>query len=338
VTEINQSMDNVGYSDYVYQLFSRSVTYGTFATTANSGTSLEAIHGAVHNIVGGANGEMTSLAYAAFDPIFWLHHANVDRIFALWQSVYPNQYVVPQNGGASTFTMAYDTVETINSPPTPFAINSTGMYTSATARSMKTFGYTYPEINDWSQTATQLANNVSTQVNNLYSGGGSSTRRRRNPSWKRNSPITEWFAGTAVDRFALGRSFNIFVFLGCPPNNTAAYATANNLAGLSAIFAPIREPNSMPLSLNYDEVPLQRSLDALDIAPNDTAQFLKDNLEWVVVMANGTVVPNDCIPSLKIWVQEETVTPAKDDCSFPTYGKPQIRTDITQGKPGGSGP
>ena len=69
VTEINEGMDNVGYAYYVYQLFSRSVTYDTFSTTANSGTSLESIHGAVHNIVGGANGEMTTLAYAAFDPI-----------------------------------------------------------------------------------------------------------------------------------------------------------------------------------------------------------------------------------------------------------------------------
>ena len=234
--------------------------------------------------------------------------------------------------------MAYDTVETINTALTPFAINTTGMYTSVTARSMKTFGYTYPEIDDWSQTATQLANNVSTQVNNLYNDDGSNTRRRRGSILKRNNPSCEWFVGTAVDRYALGRSFNIFVFLGSPPNDITTYATASNLAGLSAIFAPIKQPGSLPVSLSYDEVALQKSLDALNIDPNDTAQYLKENLEWVVVITNGTVVPNDCIPSLKIWVQEETVTPAKDECSFPTYGKPKIHTDITQGKPGGAGP
>lgn len=68
-SKINSGMDNVGYAGYTYQLFSRANTYPVFATTANSGTSLEAIHGAVHNIVGGTNGEMTVLAYSAFDPI-----------------------------------------------------------------------------------------------------------------------------------------------------------------------------------------------------------------------------------------------------------------------------
>lgn len=32
---------------------------------------------------------------AGFDPIFWLHHANVDRLFAMWQAVYPESYIIP---------------------------------------------------------------------------------------------------------------------------------------------------------------------------------------------------------------------------------------------------
>ena len=65
-------MDSVGYASYIYSLFTRAKTYPVFATTANSGTSLEAIHGAVHNYVGGANGEMTVLAYSGFDPILYV--------------------------------------------------------------------------------------------------------------------------------------------------------------------------------------------------------------------------------------------------------------------------
>lgn len=41
--------------------------------------------------------------YAAFDPIFWLHHCNVDRIFALWQVLSPNSYVTDQIAVNSTF-------------------------------------------------------------------------------------------------------------------------------------------------------------------------------------------------------------------------------------------
>ena len=39
-------------------------------------------HGGLHVRVGG---DMGSLDYAAYDPIFWMHHANVDRQWALWQ-------------------------------------------------------------------------------------------------------------------------------------------------------------------------------------------------------------------------------------------------------------
>jgi tyrosinase len=57
-------------------------------------TSLESIHDTVHGDVGG-NGHMGDPDVAAFDPIFWLHHCQVDRILALWQAVYYNIYVSP---------------------------------------------------------------------------------------------------------------------------------------------------------------------------------------------------------------------------------------------------
>lgn len=43
-------------------------------------------HGAMHNWVGG---QMSSVPNSVNDPVFWLHHANVDRIFAQWQLIYP---------------------------------------------------------------------------------------------------------------------------------------------------------------------------------------------------------------------------------------------------------
>ena len=41
-------------------------------------------HGAVHVLVGGATGWMSSFFTAALDPIFWLHHANLDRLWQVW--------------------------------------------------------------------------------------------------------------------------------------------------------------------------------------------------------------------------------------------------------------
>ncbi|MBP6823856.1 MAG: tyrosinase family protein [Acidobacteria bacterium] len=68
--------------------------------------ALENIHNLLHNFSGGANpafnpnnpnnpnepqfGAMVSPGTTAFDPIFWGHHSNVDRLWAEWQQLHPN--------------------------------------------------------------------------------------------------------------------------------------------------------------------------------------------------------------------------------------------------------
>ncbi len=42
------------------------------------------IHLAVGGVVGGNNGAMADVKTAAFDPVFWVHHANIDRMWAAW--------------------------------------------------------------------------------------------------------------------------------------------------------------------------------------------------------------------------------------------------------------
>lgn len=41
-------------------------------------------HGNVHTLVGGPGGLMSRVPTAAGDPIFWLHHANIDRLWNVW--------------------------------------------------------------------------------------------------------------------------------------------------------------------------------------------------------------------------------------------------------------
>ena len=41
-------------------------------------------HGTVHNAVGGPGGLMTDPYTAAGDPLFWLHHCNIDRLWQVW--------------------------------------------------------------------------------------------------------------------------------------------------------------------------------------------------------------------------------------------------------------
>ncbi len=66
-------------------------TYTDFAT------SLENIHNGVHDWVGGTMGLLET---AAADPLFWMHHANVDRIWWQWQQSPQGKGQNPQLAGA----------------------------------------------------------------------------------------------------------------------------------------------------------------------------------------------------------------------------------------------
>lgn len=50
-------------------------------------------HGSMHNAIGGTKPGacwMSSFDTAALDPIFWLHHANIDRLWEVWRSRHPS--------------------------------------------------------------------------------------------------------------------------------------------------------------------------------------------------------------------------------------------------------
>ncbi|EGO02352.1 hypothetical protein SERLA73DRAFT_71478 [Serpula lacrymans var. lacrymans S7.3] len=84
--------------------------------------SLEGVHDTVHSLVGG-NGHMSDPDYAAFDPIFFLHHSNVDRLFALWEWCYSKYWMIPtydDDGEAHAFTQELGTYHQVyNEAVTP---------------------------------------------------------------------------------------------------------------------------------------------------------------------------------------------------------------------------
>lgn len=66
--------------------------FGTFAIVSYrsgsnepQGLAYDCLHIQVHVNIGGGGGHMMYTEVAGFDPIFFLHHANVDRLLALWQ-------------------------------------------------------------------------------------------------------------------------------------------------------------------------------------------------------------------------------------------------------------
>jgi len=74
-------------------------------------TSLPA-HNHVHDWVGGI---MSNTSFSPTDPIFWLHHAEVDRIWSVWQQTHPNAHP-PLNGTdriLDPWNATYDTVKSV---------------------------------------------------------------------------------------------------------------------------------------------------------------------------------------------------------------------------------
>lgn len=71
--QLNQFRPNV--QSRLYNLFSMISDYAIASNDISNDESIESIHDTIHNTVGGNNGHMTDIPYAAFDPVFWLHHA-----------------------------------------------------------------------------------------------------------------------------------------------------------------------------------------------------------------------------------------------------------------------
>ena len=98
-------------------------------------------HGDVHVNVGGDNGWMSSFDTAALDPIFWLHHANIDRLWEVWRGRDPGD-VNPTdadwlNAAGATFPLHDATGAVVNYVPS--------QVTDTTAAPL---GYVYQDISD----------------------------------------------------------------------------------------------------------------------------------------------------------------------------------------------
>ncbi|KAK4116618.1 Monophenol monooxygenase [Canariomyces notabilis] len=111
--------------------------------------SLEDVHNEIHDRTGGG-GHFSSLEVSSFDPFFWLHHINVDRLWAIWQELHPDSYMSPRPAPYSTFNSTGGEMQTANTPLTPFwDASGTKFWTSAQIRDTTTFGYAYPETQQW---------------------------------------------------------------------------------------------------------------------------------------------------------------------------------------------
>ncbi|KAL2825783.1 hypothetical protein BDW59DRAFT_145909 [Aspergillus cavernicola] len=156
---MHSSVDGKDYgaaAELVYRLLTYPLDYEEFATTAldasepkvSADVNIEFIHNNIHWWAGGDGGHMSQIPVATFDPIFWLHHCNIDRLFALWQELNPDRFFTQgYQGDFDQKAIGLPTTVTPTTPLRPFHKDEEGKYwTSEEVRDFRALGYSYPEL------------------------------------------------------------------------------------------------------------------------------------------------------------------------------------------------
>jgi len=98
-----------------------------------------------------------SMMYSPDDPLFMLHHCNIDRIYAIWQDCYDYEQVKKADIGTKHFnpgtSRPYNPVTGLQyvmgtDSPMPYAMSSTGSGSTGTAVYSVVFGSTWPSPRD----------------------------------------------------------------------------------------------------------------------------------------------------------------------------------------------
>ncbi|KAF2877846.1 hypothetical protein BDV95DRAFT_479733 [Massariosphaeria phaeospora] len=347
----------------VYNVLALQHNYTEISNDRRPGDSIESIHDVLHNTLG-SDGHMSYLAYSAYDPIFWLHHTNVDRIFAIWQALNPDSYVVPEANPYSTFTAAANSVADITNLVTalhPFHRNDAGdFWTSESSRHTDVYAYTYPELAGLNPNDTSP---LVSKVNTLY--GPKPTRpqqTKRGTSTIAGAPNfsgqRQYIADIKVHKFGLDGSFNVYVFLGDTlladeplggsdsnsNSNSKQWSAAPSFVGITGFLAQNGVTNVQKKTQEANgAVPLTAALEAKmragelrSMQEDVVSAYLQRNLRWRIAKTDGQVIDVDAAPGFQLSTVWAEVEPAKSAAEFPKVkGEYRVLIEATDGRPGG---
>jgi len=143
-----------------------------------------------------------------------LHHSNMDRLWAYWQAVRPDEEIFQGSySGLSRFGSPEGSTITAQSPLQPFFGLNGKPHTTETVRRLQDFGYSYEGLEYWYKSEDQMRRDAITLINRLYSEGGESqSERRQTPQAKRR-----YFARISVDRADIPKPCQIKLSLNDKP-------------------------------------------------------------------------------------------------------------------------
>ncbi|KAM4057296.1 tyrosinase [Hirsutella rhossiliensis] len=295
----NALMSQRPYRQWMYDVLTRARDFTEFSLGGNI-TSLEQIHNAVHWDAGCA-GMFLDTGVTAFDPLFMLHHSFVDRIWAFWQALRPDQDVFSTPYAArARFSTAAGTAIDFNSPLQPFFHRSGAFHTTLSVRAIWEFGYGYEGLEWWAKSADQMRQDVINIVNRLYSTGRPASGAKR----RSEEATTRYFATVSLDIAQVERPCQVVVYVD------------GTRAGSLVI-------------MNRPQSGVVRTGFGLDGVGEDAMQAIVDgkaggsansSVEVEIVKPDGSRVPLNKVTSLKVEVQAVGMTPALSLDQLPEYG------------------
>jgi tyrosinase len=345
-------------------MFNRAITWAHFSNhneepNGSTTNSIEAIHDNIHVLVGG-DGHMSDPAVAAFDPIFFLHHANVDRMIALWSAIRYNVWTSPGDAGDGTYTLQYQAAVGDTTDLTPWWKSGTEYWKSNELTNIQSLGYTYPEFVGLDMNNKDAVNKtISQKVAQLYGPKGThhgrslggdlshlqnvpshSHSRRHKQLAKRGrlaqllkGEFSDWAAQIRFDRHEAGQSFSVCLFLGDVPEDPSQWLVSPNLVGSRNAFVHSTKGGRASEEIGFIPINpwIAENTSLLSFAAELVKPLLIKSLQWRVLLADGTPID---LKSLEVTILE---IPSKltDDAPNPISGPPKYHNDITHGKPGG---
>ncbi|KAH6690699.1 tyrosinase [Plectosphaerella plurivora] len=298
---------------HVYNAINRAGSWNEISSMSMGGNSIEGPHGTIH-IYGACGQDFYYLSTAAFEPLFMLHHANVDRTLAYWQAINPQSAVTFSYQTRGLFGTPAGTTVTERSPVAPFDGPNGRPLTSADVADIRNWGYTYEPMQPWVQSPSQMRTEVARTINRLYGPPQIAARiaaRRGDPRRRQERPVERnYFASVSVERgdLVLPAAVEIYV--------------KKHHAGTFALLGMPQE------GMSYDEIPLHQVLQQVAAnmtLPEDIAGFIQSNMEVNIRKPDGSTISPSSVPSLKILVEDVEVLMPVTEEQLPEYGEPQTR-------------
>ncbi|KAF8148054.1 tyrosinase [Crassisporium funariophilum] len=382
--------------DSTYSMLTRVRTWTAFSNhTAGDGgstsNSLEAIHDGIHVSVGG-RGQMSDPAVAAFDPIFFLHHCNVDRLLSLWAALNPGTWVSRGDSEDGSFTMPPEIPVDQTTPLTPFWNAQTTFWASTGTGDTSKLGYTYPEFKglDMGNSAA-VKTAIGKIVNQLYGSSAAfsaasvaptgvtegeakqkitsfastashqqvlladisrSVQSPAEPQHDHHIPekqptellsqdLWDWTARIEFQKYELGCSFSVLLFLGQVPEDPEDWLVSPNFIGAHHAFvnstagqcANCRNQGNLVGEgfVHLDNgISLHSGLTSLD--PSVVEPYLTEALHWRVQKADGSPAELESL-EVAVFATPLSYPPGS---MFPVPGQARRHNRITHGRSGGS--